>query len=64
MYLFNFKYNSFVHTSTKLLWRFSSSKPKDFSDPAAGVYNNVRLPASLTDLEMTIDRVTTNVASS
>lgn len=37
---------------------------KQYVVPASGDYENVRLPASLSDLKFEIDRSTTNVGSS
>ena len=64
-YLFNFKQGSYIHSSTKLLFRFGGAKPKDFTKAAplveADYYHNVRLPTLLSSLKMTIDRADTNV---
>ena len=62
-YLFNFKQVSFIHSSSKLLFRFGTTIPKDFADNAAGVRNFARLPTNLSDLSMTIDRATTKVGT-
>ena len=63
-YLFNFLYGTYIPTNTEILFKFSGKKMKKYVDATKGDYQNVRLPASLSDLNYEIDRATTNVGSS
>ena len=63
-YLFNFLYGTYIPTNTKVLFKFSGKKMKQYVVASAGDWESVRLPSDLNTLSYEIDRATTNVGGS